>query len=74
MSATESRSVMKTMPTPARRLICATWPSTHTTPSRSTQPATAWAIWRTGAGACGEVSSGMGGSLGDGDDSDHPRT
>ena len=63
MSATESRRVMKTFPTPARRLTWATWPSTQTTPSRSTQPATRLAIWRTGAGACGEVSSAMGGSL-----------
>ena len=46
-------------PTPARRLTWATWPSTHTMPSRSIQPATAWAIWRTGAGACGDVSSAM---------------
>ena len=41
MSATESRSVRKTVPTPGRRLTCATWPSTHTAPSRSTQPAIA---------------------------------
>ena len=39
MSATESRRVRKTLPTPARRLTWATWPSTQTTPSRSTQPA-----------------------------------
>ena len=63
MSATESRRVRKTVPTPGRRLTWATWPSTHTAPSLSTQPAMALAIWRTGAGACGEVSSAMGGSL-----------
>jgi hypothetical protein len=30
------------------------------------------AIWRTGAGACGEVSSAIGGSLGDGKDGESP--
>ena len=68
MSATESRKVRKTVPTPGRLLTWATWPSTHTAPSRSTQPEMALAIWRTGAGACGEVSSAMARSLGDGED------
>ena len=59
MSATESRRVRKTTLTPGRRLTWATCPSTQTAPSRSTQPEIALAIWRTGAGACGEVSSAM---------------
>ena len=64
MSATESRSVMKTVAMPGRRLTWAIWPSTHTAPSRSTQPEIAFAICRTGAGACGEVSRAMCGDLG----------
>src|SRR5690242_15121222 len=63
MSASESRRVRKTFPTPARRLTWASWPSTHTAPRRSIQPATACAIWRTGAGDCAEVSRATGGSL-----------
>ena len=50
MSATVSRRVRKTVFMPGRRLTWATWPSTHTAPSRSTQPAIALAICRTGAG------------------------
>ena len=56
MSATVSRSVMKTVFMPCRRLNWATWPSTRTGPSRSTQPEIALAILRTGAGCSGEVS------------------
>ena len=56
MSATVSRSVMNTVFMPWRRLNCATWPSTHTAPSRSTHPEIALAICRTGAGCSGEVS------------------
>ncbi len=56
MSATVSRSVMKTVFMPWRRLNCATCPSTHTAPSRSTQPEIALAIVRTCAGFSGEVS------------------
>ena len=67
MSATASRSVMKTVLIPGRRLTCATWPSTHTAPSRSTQPAIALAIWRTGAGDSSEVSMAMPARLGDRD-------
>src|SRR5687767_14376189 len=59
MSATESRKVRNTVLSPGRLLTWATCPSTHTAPSRSTQPAIALAIWRTGAGACGEVSRAM---------------
>ena len=59
MSATESRRVRNTVLSPGRRLTWATWPSTHTAPSRSTQPEIALAICRTGAGACGEVSRAM---------------
>src|SRR3954470_3501700 len=68
MSATVSRSVMKTVLIPGRRLTCATWPSTHTAPSRSTQPAMALAIWRTGAGDSSEVSMAMPARLGDATD------
>src|SRR4051794_39612004 len=57
MSATGSRRVRKTVFMPCRRLNCATWPSTHTAPSRSIQPEIALAICRTGAGRSGEVSS-----------------
>src|SRR3954454_216140 len=64
MSATASRSVMKTVFIPGRRLTCATWPSTHTAPSRSTQPAIAFAICRTGAGDSSEVSMAMPARLG----------
>ncbi|MVQ48937.1 4-hydroxy-3-methylbut-2-enyl diphosphate reductase [Nocardioides sp. MAH-18] len=53
---------------PGRRLTCATCPSTHTAPSRSTQPAIALAICRTGAGDSSEVSRAMGARLGDGAD------
>ena len=60
MSATASRSVMKTVWSPGRRLICAIWPSTQTAPSRSTYCAIRLAIWRTGAGCCAEVSRGHG--------------
>ena len=56
MSATVSRSVMKTVFMPCLRLNCATWPSTHTTPSLSTHPEIAFAIVRTCAGFSGEVS------------------
>ena len=59
MSATASRRVRKTVFIPGRRLTCATWPSTQTAPSRSTQPAIAFAICRTGAGDWGEVSRAM---------------
>src|SRR5688500_165696 len=64
MSATASRSVMKTVFIPGRRLIWAIWPSTHTGPSRSTHPAIALAICRTGAGDCAEVSRAMAARLG----------
>ena len=67
MSATESRRVRKTVLTPGRRLTWATWPSTHTAPSRSTQPAIALAIWRTGAGAAGRSPAPWPASLGDGE-------
>ena len=63
---------MNTVPTPGRRLTWATWPSTHTAPSRSTQPAIAFAICRTGAGDCGEVSRAMAARLGDSADTDCP--
>src|SRR6478735_1770220 len=59
MSATASRSVRKTVLRPGRRLTWATCPSTHTAPSRSTQPAIAFAICRTGAGDSSEVSMAM---------------
>ena len=72
MSATESRRVRNTVPTPGRRLTWATWPSTQTAPSRSTQLAIAVAIWRTGAGDWGEVSSAMVGSVGHGEDGHSP--
>src|SRR6478735_5134584 len=68
MSATASRRVMKTVFMPGRRLTCATWPSTHTAPSRSTQPAIAFAICRTGAGDSSEVSMAMPARLGDATD------
>src|SRR5262245_62824752 len=58
MSATASRSVMNTVCSPGRRLICAIWPSTQTAPSRSTYCEMRLAIWRTGAGDCAEVSRG----------------
>src|SRR6478609_2404174 len=64
MSATESRKVMNTVFMPGRRLTWATWPSTHTAPSRSTQPAIALAICRTGAGDSSEVSMAMRARLG----------
>src|SRR5687768_4163979 len=51
MSATVSRSVMKTVLMPGRRLIWASWPSTQTTPSWSIHWLTALATARTGAGA-----------------------
>ena len=57
MSATVSRRVMKTVFMPWRRLNWATWPSTHTAPSRSTHWEIALAICRTGAGCSREVSS-----------------
>ncbi len=63
MSATGSRRVMKTVLRPGRRLTWATWPSTHTAPSRSTHPAIALAICRTGAGDCAEVSMAMAASV-----------
>jgi 4-hydroxy-3-methylbut-2-enyl diphosphate reductase len=53
---------------PGRRLTWATWPSTHTAPSRSTQPAIALAICRTGAGDSGDVSRAMAARLGHGAD------
>ena len=56
MSATASRSVRNTVFMPWRRLNWATWPSTHTAPSRSTHPEIAFATCRTGAGRSGEVS------------------
>ena len=59
MSATASRRVMKMVLSPGRRLTWAIWPSTHTTPSRSTYCATRLAICRTGAGDCAEVSRAM---------------
>ena len=59
MSPAESRIVMNTVPSPGRRLICAICPSTHTGPSRPTQPEMASAICRTGAGAASEVSRAM---------------
>src|SRR5919112_1672792 len=65
MSATASRSVRKTVFRSGRRLTWATWPSTHTAPSRSTQPAIAFAICRTGAGDSSEVSRAMRARLGD---------
>ena len=65
MSATVSRRVRKTVFMPWRRLNWATWPSTHTAPSRSTQPAIALAICRTGAGCSGEVSMATPRTLGD---------
>ena len=55
---------MKTVFTPGRRLTWATCPSTQTAPSRSTQPAIALAICRTGAGAVDEVSNATVASLG----------
>jgi 4-hydroxy-3-methylbut-2-enyl diphosphate reductase len=60
--------VRKTVFIPGRRLTWATWPSTQTAPSRSTQPAIAFAICRTGAGDSGEVSRAMAARLGDGED------
>src|SRR3954452_6503319 len=68
MSATASRSVRNTVFMPGRRLTWATWPSTHTAPRRSTQPAIAFAICRTGAGDSREVSRAMRARLGDGGD------
>ena len=59
MSATASRSTMKTVLRPGRRLIWAIWPSTQTAPSRSTYCEIRLAIWRTGAGDCAEVSRAM---------------
>ena len=50
MSATVSRSVMKTVLTPGRRLTWAICPSTHTLPSLSIHWVTALATARTGAG------------------------
>ncbi len=55
---------MKTVAMPGRRLTWASWPSTQIAPSRSTQPAIAVAIWRTGAGAAAEVSRAMAARLG----------
>src|SRR5690606_20580959 len=49
-SAIGSRRVMKTVCMPGRRLIWATWPSTHTVPRRSMYCASALATARTGAG------------------------
>ena len=66
-----SRSVMKTVARPGRRLIWAIWPSTQTGPSRSTQPEIALAICRTGAGDCGELSRAMAARLGH--SADRPR-
>ena len=47
-SASLSRKVKKIVRVPERRLISISWASTHTAPSRSTQPRTARAITRRG--------------------------
>ncbi|GAB3064988.1 hypothetical protein GCM10027186_15980 [Micromonospora schwarzwaldensis] len=39
------------MAAPGRRLICATWPSTQTQPSRAIQAPTFWLTTRTGHGS-----------------------
>src|SRR3954447_2362169 len=54
MSAAGSRSVRKTVAAPPRRESWATWPSTHTSPSRPIHSATLRATVRTGHGASGD--------------------
>src|SRR6185369_1171432 len=49
-SAAGSRRVRKTTLLPGRRVICATWPSTQTQPSRATQAPIFWLTTRTGHG------------------------
>src|SRR3954471_23729217 len=53
-SAAGSRRVRKTVAAPPRRDSWATWPSTHTSPSRPIHSATLRATVRTGHGASGE--------------------
>src|SRR3954451_24289277 len=53
MSAAGSRRVRKTVAAPPRRDSWATWPSTHTSPSRPIHSATFRATVRTGHGASG---------------------
>ena len=59
-----SRRVRKDSPWPGRRVSSATWPSTHTSPSRAIQPAISCEACRTGIGCSAEVCSAMGRSLG----------
>ena len=56
--------VMKTVPSPGRRLTWATWPSTQTAPSRSTQPRDGLGDLPHRRGRRGEVSRAMAASLG----------
>ena len=72
MSATGSRSVRKTVLSPGRRLTCATWPSTHTAPSRSIQPSISVGDLADGRRRLGEVSRAMGGPRLSAKDGPHP--
>src|SRR3954454_633282 len=58
-SAAGSRSVRNTVAAPPRRDSCATWPSTHTSPSRPIHSATLRATVRTGHGASGDEGAVM---------------
>ena len=60
MSAAGSRSVRNTVRWPGRRVICATWPSTQTQPSRPIHSVISWLTLRTGTGCSAEVSRGTG--------------
>ncbi len=57
MSAAGSRSTMNTVLESCRIEIWASWPSTHTVPSLSIQPATRMATARTGKGFSAEFGS-----------------
>ena len=54
-SAAGSRRTRNAVPVPARAVTWASWPSTHTEPSRSTHSAILRATVRTGHGCSGEV-------------------
>ena len=61
MSAAGSRRTMNAVRVPGRTLICVIWPSTHTLPSRSIQPATLVATVRTGQGSSAVLGPPRGG-------------
>ncbi len=57
-SAAGSRSTRNAVPVPGRAVTWASWPSTHTAPSRSTHSAILRATVRTGHGCSGESEAG----------------